>query len=63
MASYLEPVVSAALRTATDVGRFETAKDAKFEFDRCATDADFARWARKWGEAFVMHRLSGKTFQ
>lgn len=28
----------------------EAATQARWEFDRCATDADFAGWARRWGE-------------
>lgn len=55
--STVRPVTSGSLRTNREVGNRENVKDAKFELDRCVTDFDYAKWARKWGEAFVSARL------
>ena len=38
-----------ASRSREDLSDAQNLKDAEFELDRCLSDFDFARWARRWG--------------
>ena len=44
-------VVGAERLTRFDLSDEENVRQAEFELRRCATDFDYARWARLWGEA------------
>jgi hypothetical protein len=40
--------IGGAMLSRLDLTDPENAKDAVFEIKRCVTDADYARWARRW---------------
>ena len=48
-------------RTATDVANTEVALDAQHQLRRCKTEADYAAWAARWGDALVFHALNRKV--
>lgn len=41
------------LRTTRDLSQSANVSDARWELQRAASDADYAKWARKWGEAAI----------
>lgn len=58
---------AAAIGAAENLTRFdlsdeENVKQALFELRRCATDFDYARWARLWGEAAMTRLIDAEAF-
>lgn len=54
--------IGASLLSRLDFSDSEVVKDAEHEFQRCSTDSDFARWARKWGANAIvrLHEVEGR---
>jgi hypothetical protein len=54
--------IGASLLSRLDFSDSEVVKDAEHEFQRCSTDSDFARWARKWGATAIvrLHEVEGR---
>lgn len=48
------PVTSSELRSVRDMTSRDNVSQAKWELGRCDSDAGFATWARRWGEALVV---------
>lgn len=55
--SFIRPAPSAVLRTSSDCSIQQNAQDARHQLHRCVTDADFAAWAKRWGEPLANHAL------
>jgi hypothetical protein len=46
--------IGTSLLSRFDLTDDEDVRQAEFELRRCATDFDFARWARNWGDAALV---------